>query len=88
MWDFPGKNTAAGCHFLIQGIEPACPVLAGGFFTTELPGKLLTPKRLLNKSRYGWDIKGGGLLCFSVTHVYTHTLKNTIINFSEELPFP
>ena len=20
-WDFPGKNTGAGCHFLLQGIQ-------------------------------------------------------------------
>ena len=47
-WDFPGKNTEVGCHFLLQGnlpdpgIEPVSPVspsLAGGFFTTEPPGK-------------------------------------------------
>ena len=47
-WDFPGKNTRMGCHFLIQGnlsnpgIEPTSPVspaLAGRFFTTEPPGK-------------------------------------------------
>ena len=28
MWDLPGS-----------GIEPMSPALAGGFFTTELPGK-------------------------------------------------
>ena len=49
-WDFPGKNTGAGCHLLLQGICPTqgsdlyllCPVspaLAGGFFTTVAPGK-------------------------------------------------
>ena len=21
-WDFPGKNTGVGCHFLLQGIDP------------------------------------------------------------------
>ena len=43
-WDFPGKNTGVGCHFLLQGdlpdpvIEPmSC--LAGEFFTTEPLGK-------------------------------------------------
>ena len=43
-WDFPGKNTGRGCHFLLQGIflsqrlnlSPAPPALAGGFFTTGL----------------------------------------------------
>ena len=22
LWDFPGKNTGVGCHFLLQGIFP------------------------------------------------------------------
>ena len=43
-WNFPGKNTRVGWHFLLQGnppnpgIEPASPVspaLAGVLFTTE-----------------------------------------------------
>ena len=44
-WDFPGKDTGVGCHFLLQEIFPTQgPSLclmhwAGGFFTTELPGK-------------------------------------------------
>ena len=44
LWDSPGKNTGVGYHFLFQGnlpdpgIEPASPILAGGFFTTEPPG--------------------------------------------------
>ena len=43
--DFPGKDTGVGCRFLLQGdlpnpgIEPACPALAGRFFTPETPGK-------------------------------------------------
>ena len=48
--DFPGKNTEAGCYFLLKGIfpdpgiEPASPTsspLAGKFFITEPPGKLI-----------------------------------------------
>ena len=44
-WNFPGKNTGVGCHFLLQGIlltqagiKPASfafPTLAGRFCTTE-----------------------------------------------------
>ena len=38
-----GKNPEMTCHFLLQGIfsgiEPMSPALAGGFFTTEPPGK-------------------------------------------------
>ena len=43
--DFPGKSTAVGSHFLLQGIfpnpgtEPTSPALVGEFFTTEPPGK-------------------------------------------------
>ena len=45
-WDFPGKNTGLGYHFLLQGIflnqglNPQSSTLAGRFFTTEPPGKL------------------------------------------------
>ena len=48
-WNSPGKDTGVGCRFLLQdlpdpGIEletPVSPVLVGGFFTTESPGKPL-----------------------------------------------
>ena len=46
-WDFPGKNTGVACHFLLQGnlldpgIELVSLALAGGYFTTEPPGKLV-----------------------------------------------
>ena len=51
-WDFPVKNTGASCHFLLQEIFltqgssqhlSESPALAGGFFTTEPPGK---PKKI------------------------------------------
>ena len=40
-WNFPGKNTGAGCHFLLQvifltqelNLGLVSPALAGGFFT-------------------------------------------------------
>ena len=41
--DFPGKSTGVGFlslgHLPDTGIEPVSPVLAGGFFTSEPPGK-------------------------------------------------
>ena len=46
LWDFPGKNTGVGCHFLLQEIfptqrsnPPVSPKLAGGFITIEPVGK-------------------------------------------------
>ena len=45
-WDFPGKKTGVGCHFLLQRVFlsqglnlPSSPALAGEFFTIEPPGK-------------------------------------------------
>ena len=47
-WNFPGKNTGVGYHFLLEGIFLTqrlnlsfflSPALATGFFTTEPPGK-------------------------------------------------
>ena len=50
-WDFPGKNTGVGCHFLFPGdlpdleIEPLSPAsvsyIAGRFFTAGPPEKPL-----------------------------------------------
>ena len=44
LWNFPGKNTGVGCHFLLQGIFPPrnqTPVSGTGrrLFTTVPPGK-------------------------------------------------
>ena len=57
-WNFPGKNTGVGCHFLLhwssqhrdQSVSPVSLVLAGRFFTTEPLGKPLwsTEKSKLN----------------------------------------
>ena len=62
-WNFPGKNTGVGCHFLLQGIFPtqglnlrffASPALAGGFFTIARPGKPFTLLTTDQKFSYGW----------------------------------
>ena len=43
-WNFPGKNTGVGCHFLSRGSssprdQPHVSSLAGRFSITEPPGK-------------------------------------------------
>ena len=49
-WDFPGKNTGVGCHFLLEGIFltpglnsrlPVSPALEADSLPAEPPGKLL-----------------------------------------------
>ena len=50
-WNFLGKNTGVGCHFLLQGrfltlrqkeaLSSGSPALTGRFFTTVPPGKPL-----------------------------------------------
>ena len=58
-WHFPGKNTGVGCHFLLQGIFPtqgsnplslASSALAGGFFTTALPGEPIQNKEFFKNA--------------------------------------
>ena len=43
-WNFPGKSTGVGCHFLFQnlpnpGVEPKSSARAARLFTTAPPGK-------------------------------------------------
>ena len=46
-WDFKGKSHWSGLPFLppgdllVSGMEPVLLALAGGFFTTEPPGKAI-----------------------------------------------
>ena len=49
LWDFPGKNTGVGCHFLLQehspgdlpdpGIKARSPVFQADSLPSEPPGK-------------------------------------------------
>ena len=42
-WDFPGKNTGAGCHFLVQRLNPGLSHLLhwqAGCLSLVPPGKL------------------------------------------------
>ena len=54
-WNFPGKNTGVGCHFLLphSGIEPASPVSTGGFFTA-VPSSLFLSRNKISyiQSKY------------------------------------
>ena len=65
LWDFPGKNTREGYHFLLQGIfsspgtERVSPALAGRFFATEPPGKIGS----LPQETHYYGIKGMAWFC-------------------------
>ena len=63
-WDYPRRNTGAGCHFLLQGIFPTQSALAGGFFTTEPPGK---PLELINSAN----------IYFLHSNIHTHLGKHS-----------
>ena len=60
-WDSPGKNTGVGGHVCLPdpGIEPVSPALAGGFFTTEPPGKPPSCIRTIFKKQKRRDLLGG-----------------------------
>ena len=66
-WDSPGKNTAVGCHallqeiFLTQGWNPVCcvPCIPGRFFTaSHREGPLPPPKLVLMSSFFLHRIEG------------------------------
>ena len=63
-WDFPGKNTGVGSHFLLQRIFltqgwKLSPTLVGRFFTAESPGE---PMVSLHRSKvYAYDWWGCSL---------------------------
>ena len=75
-WDFPGKIIGVGCHFLLQGIFPTwglnlCLHLAGGFLTTEPPGKpifisFMCPQSVPSPSYYLFPSLISYPSCFSV----------------------
>ena len=67
VWAFPGKNTGVSCYspppgdLPDLGTEPASAVLAGGFFTSQPPGKPRIRVGVLStKGAYG------GMLQFTV----------------------
>ena len=54
LWDFSGRNTEVGCHFLLQEIFPTreqtwVSCLADGVFTTKSLGKSTNSDRLFSK---------------------------------------
>ena len=60
LWDFPGKNTGVGCHFLLQGSSPqrnwthdSCISCIAGPLSSSLPDSY---KRYVEKDRL---ISGG-----------------------------
>ena len=71
LWDFPGKYTGMGCHFLLHGSSwlrdwTGGSSLAGGVFTTESRGK---PRSMVSEYKrgglwaLGWLIMQLGLSC-------------------------
>ena len=65
-WDFPGKNTGAGCIFSsgnlpdprIEPESPTSPALTGRFFTTEPPGKSPSPPVIPIKTKEDFPSAG------------------------------
>ena len=75
-WDFPGKNTGVGCHFLLQenivdsGIEPESPVLQADSLPLKPAGKPLEKEMATRSSILAWATrrteKPGGLQSMGV----------------------
>ena len=67
-WDYPGKNTGVGCHFLLQGnlsdpgiklASPMAPALAGRFCTTEPNPPAMQETKNTQVWSLGWEDSPG-----------------------------
>ena len=87
-WDFPGKNTGAGCHDLLQrnlpdlGIEPRSPALQAHSLPSEPPGKPWKDSMYMNSS---YVTKGCVVSFFFLRvtqmHIYQASTKCHLIFF-------
>ena len=62
-WDFPGKNTGVGCHFLLQG----------NFLTQGVNLHLLHQQEIL----FNTEAPGKPQNAYSHSHTHTHTHTHT-----------
>ena len=69
-WDFPGKGTGVGCHFLLQGIFP----------TQGLNPGLLNCRQILYQLSYIREALFSVYIKLSVFEIFTHGLKNVFDN--------
>ena len=59
-WDFPGKSTGVGCHFLLQGIfptqglNPASHIARQMLLPSEPPGNLHMRWRIISPGFASW----------------------------------
>ena len=64
-------------HLPDPGIEPKSPALAGGFFTTVLPGKMRARVSGLKMTCHKW-VKREDIPCRDLIHIF-HSLKSDIL---------
>ena len=69
-WNFPGKNTGVGCHFLLLGIfpsqgstqgNPSSPTWAGGFFTPRATWEACK-ETIWDQKKYCMNVQLGQIL--------------------------
>ena len=69
-WDFPGKNTKVGCHFLLHGIFPT----QGSNPCTCIDRWIL----------YHWATRLGLWNTYTHTHTHTHTHNGILLSHKKE----
>ena len=79
-WDFPGKNTGAGCHFLLQGIFPnQVSRTAGRCFSFWATREATWPciARSCAKKSLSYKVIFQGIIC--LRHYYSHFIILIIV---------
>ena len=79
LWDFPGKNTGVGSHFLLQGIFPTqrsnlLSYIAGNSLPSKPPGK-----------PFYWDIIHILIILLTYNHLLMIPLYGYTIVYSRDL---
>ena len=77
-WNFPGKNTGVGCHFLLQGIFPTQG--SNPHFLSLLHWQADSlPSEVSGKPKFGeFTLKNSTVLCYSISHVQFFAIPWTV----------
>ena len=94
LWDLPGKNTGAGCHFLLQGIiqtqwsnQHLLYWQADSSSLSQPPGKTLPPN-MLNSKREEWNLGNDQSSQRVSYHIFFSTRKRKgYIISKQQLPY-
>ena len=79
-WNFPGKNSGVGCHFLLQGIFPSRTLTHGSCCSPLQAGSLLLSHggSPINKSDIFYNRRDKNAISFVIENSLTMSLGDSL----------